>query len=180
MSMNWVDIFGAISSAVTAVGVFLAWWQIRLARQLSRTQFEDTLAHQYRDIIKDIPVKALLGDTLDPKEQEEALPYFYRYIDLTNDQIFLRQQGRVGAATWENWRDGIKTLMSMPAFAEAWRQIRVKPTTKFDELRRLERDHYQGDPQDWVEELGAPSLASLERMAISPTADDAARSSPRE
>lgn len=80
--MNWIDIFGAISSAVTAVGVFLAWWQIRASKQLNRTQFEDSLTQQYQEIIKDIPVKALLGGKLDPEEIEESLRYFYRYLDL--------------------------------------------------------------------------------------------------
>ncbi|HYX71876.1 MAG TPA: hypothetical protein VE732_03840 [Nitrososphaera sp.] len=144
--MNWIDIFGAISSAVTAVGVFLAWWQIKASKQLNRTQFEDSLAQQYREIIKDIPVKALLGEKLDPNELEETLKYFYRYIDLTNDQIFLRQQGRVSDETWDNWRDGIKSLMKMPAFDDAWKLIREKPTTKFDELRSLENDDYEDDP----------------------------------
>jgi hypothetical protein len=150
--MNWVDIFGAVSSAVTAIGVFLAWWQIRASRQLNRTQFEDTLANHYRAIVQDVPVKALLGEPLDQKEQDETLKFFYRYIDLTNEQIFLRQQGRVGPQTWENWRDGIRTLMAMPAFAEAWKIIREKPTTKFDELRRLERQGYQDDPHEWEKE----------------------------
>ena len=143
--MNWIDIFGAISSAVTAVGVFLAWWQIKAAKQLNRTQFEDGLAQQYREIIKDIPVKALLGEKLDPKELEDSLKYFYRYIDLTNDQIFLWEQGRVNDETWENWRDGIKSLMEMPAFSDAWKIIKDKPTTKFDELRRLENNDYRDD-----------------------------------
>ena len=160
-AMNWVDIFSAVSSAVTAVGVFLAWWQIRASKQINRTQFEDTLANHYRAIVQDIPVKALLGEPLDQKEQDEALKFFYHYINLTNDQIFLRQQGRVGAETWENWRDGIKTLMAMPAFAEAWKIIREKPTTKFDELRRLERHDYQGDPHAWEKE---PSETPANRL----------------
>jgi hypothetical protein len=150
-SMNWIDIFTAVASAGTTVGVFLAWWQIKASRQLHRTAFEDSLAREYREITKDIPVKALLGEELDSAEHSQNLKCFYRYIDLTNDQIFLRQQGRVGAATWENWRDGIKTLMSMPAFSEAWKEIKGKPTTKFDELRTLENQVYQGDPYYWEE-----------------------------
>src|SRR5688500_13064586 len=142
---GWLDTFTliaavatAIGTAVTAVGVFMAGWQIKESRRLSRTEFEDGLAHQYREIIREIPVKALLGDRLEPAELNVALQFFYSYIDLTNDQIFLRQQGRVSAETWENWRDGIKSFMSMPAFVAAWQKIKDKPTTKFDELRRLE------------------------------------------
>src|SRR5215213_2003423 len=139
----------AVGTSVTSVGVFLAWGQIRESRRINRTQFEDSLAQHYRQIIHEIPIRALLGEKLKADELEESLKSFYRYIDLTNDQIFLRQQGRVSEQTWENWRDGIKTLMLMPAFDEAWKQIKDKPTTKFDELRELERSGYQGDPYLW-------------------------------
>jgi hypothetical protein len=155
---NWTETFTLIAAVataagtvVTSVGVFLAWWQIRESRKLGRTQFEDSLAHEYREIIRDIPVEALLGDRLDPKVQKDVLKYFYRYIDLTNDQIFLRQQRRVSVDTWESWRDGMKSLMSMPAFDEAWKYIQEKPTTKFDELRRLEKSNYSDDPRSWSE-----------------------------
>jgi hypothetical protein len=154
---GWLDTFTliaavatAIGTAVTAVGVIVAGWQIKESRRLSRTEFEDGLAHQYREIIRNIPVKALLGDSLETAELEDALQFFYSYIDLTNDQIFLRQQERVSAETWENWRDGIKSFMTMPAFADAWQIIKDKPTTKFDELRRLEESNFRDDPLDWL------------------------------
>lgn len=156
---GWLDTFTliaavatAIGTAVTAVGVIVAGWQIKESRRLSRTEFEDGLAHQYREIIRNIPVKALLGDRLEPVEMEDALRFFYSYIDLTNDQIFLRQQERVCAETWENWRDGIKSFMTMPAFADAWQIIKDKPTTKFDELRRLEESNFRDDPVDWLKQ----------------------------
>src|SRR5882724_10109574 len=95
--INWINIFTAFSSAATAVGVFLAWWQIRSAKQLSRTQFEDSLAQEYRQLIQPIPVKALLGEALTEQEYQESLKYLYHYVNLTNDQIFLRQQGRINS-----------------------------------------------------------------------------------
>jgi hypothetical protein len=153
--MNWVDIFTAISSAVTAIGVFLAWWQIRSAKQLNKTQFEYSLAREYRELIQRIPVKALLGEGLTEKEYQESLRYLYHYINLTNDQIFLRQQGRINSDTWVNWRDGIKAITSLPAFAKAWKEIKSKPTIKFDELRRLEESSFVDDPKDWNEEQSA-------------------------
>ena len=45
----------------------------------------------------------------------------------------------------------MKSLMSMPAFSKAWKEIREKPTTKFNELRTLEKHLYQGDPYYWEE-----------------------------
>jgi hypothetical protein len=32
---------------------------------------------------------------------------FYRYIDLTNQQVFRRRQGRITSETWHNWCEGI-------------------------------------------------------------------------
>jgi|ERR1041385_5614009 hypothetical protein len=163
---GWLDIFTliaaaatSIGTAITAVGVIVAGWQIRESRRLSRTEFEDGLTHQYREIIKGLPVKALLGDRLTPEELDASLHTFYAYIDLTNDQIFLRQQQRVCAETWENWRDGIRSFMTMPAFEEAWQKIKERPATKFDELRALERSGYQGDSYLWNKEVTQSGLA---------------------
>ena len=59
--MDWLSIVGSVASVATAIGVFVAGWQIRLAKQLARTQFEDTLTQQFREIIWKIPVDALIG-----------------------------------------------------------------------------------------------------------------------
>lgn len=113
--------------------------------------------------------KALLGGKLTSDELEESLRHFYQYIDLSNDQIFLRQQERVSVKTWENWRDGIKSLMEMPAFSEAWNTIKEKPTTKFDELRRLEASNYQDDPYNWNDESNKLSLTAPISNRMQPT-----------
>lgn len=77
------------------------------------------------------------------------MPTFYHYIDLSNEQIFLRQHGRVSAETWENWRGGIKSNLSRPAFKQAWKEIGGRAHDIFDELRRLEKSGYQDDPFRW-------------------------------
>ncbi len=143
------DMLVAIASIATAVGVFLAWWQIRETRQQAITGFEDGLAREYREIAQRIPVAALLGDELPEAELNTALDDFYHYIDLSNEQVFLRQSGRVRKETWENWRDGIKSNLSRPAFRAAWELIKRKAIGSFEELRRLEVEGYSIDPRDW-------------------------------
>ncbi len=54
--MDWVSIVDAVASVATAVGVLLAVWQIRMAKQAARSTFEDGLMQQYREIIKKIPI----------------------------------------------------------------------------------------------------------------------------
>jgi hypothetical protein len=147
--MTILDLFTLLASIATALGVFLAWWQIRLSGKQAVTAFEDTLSSQYRDLIQKLPVEALLGEDLDERFYREKLSEFYHYIDLTNEQIFLRQQGRVSSETWENWREGIKSMISRPAFSRAWEEISQKAPDSFNELRRLMKTDFAEDPNDW-------------------------------
>jgi hypothetical protein len=147
--MNWMELVTTIASVATAVAVFFAWWQIRLAKRQAITQFEDSLGREYREIAQRIPVKALLGEEIEEKLYEKALDDFYRYIDLTNEQVFLRQNNRVTLKTWENWCDGIESNLSRPAFKKAWAEIKSRATESFNELRRLEASGFKDDPCKW-------------------------------
>jgi hypothetical protein len=164
--MNWTDIVGLLTSIVTAIGVIVAARQLTLSKRQSRTQFEDDLAREYRALVERIPVKALFGEVLEQAEYDESLHLFYRYIDLSNEQVFLRQKGRLSSDTWENWVEGIKANLSLPAFTKAWDEIKSKVPHRFQELRLLEERHFRGDPKDWSESVsdssGLPSKNYLE------------------
>jgi hypothetical protein len=147
--INLLDWVTAIASIATAVGVLMAWWQIRLAKQQAITQFEDNMAREYREIALRLPVRALLGEELDEKEYAQALDDFYHYIDLSNEQTFLRQNKRISAETWKNWCDGIKSNLSRPAFRKAWEEIKSRANDSFAELRRLEASGFKDDPHSW-------------------------------
>lgn len=147
--VDWTQLLQAIASAATAIGVVFVAVQIGQAKQQAITSFEDDITRQYRDIIQRISVKALLGEELSSKEFEINLNEIYNYIDLTNEQTFLCQQKRISVKTWENWREGIKSNMARPAFEQAWTLIKQKAPESFDELRRLEKSGYRGDPKKW-------------------------------
>src|SRR5262245_37547818 len=106
--MGWIEILTSVSSTATAVGVFFAWWQIRSARKQDRTQFEDSLAREYRELAQKFPVNALLGEQLSDEEYAEYFHLFYHYIDLSNEQVFLYKKNRISHPTWDNWIDGIR------------------------------------------------------------------------
>lgn len=127
----------AIAAVFTAFGAWAAVRQLRLLEQQSVTSFEDGLVNEYRDIAKEIPLDALLGVDMSPQDVALALPAFYRYFDLCNQQVFLHKQGRIGTETWGLWRDGIVSNLRRPAFAWAWAEIASKATGDFDELRAL-------------------------------------------
>lgn len=139
-----------LTSAATAVGVFFAAVQLRFTKKQAITTFEDQVSNEYRQIVKAIPVKALLGESLTDDEFYGALNDLYNYIDFTNEQIFLRQLNRIRLTTWENWQDGIKSNMSLPAFERAWQLVKNKLPNSFNELRKLEEEKYTSDPRKWV------------------------------
>ncbi len=136
--LNTIEAIAAIS---TAIGVLLLLLQIRQSKNQSQTQFEDELTREYRDIIKDIPVKALLGEELTEEEYRNTLGDFYRYVDLSNTQAFLHNEGRINSKTWKDWEAGIKSYLHRPAFKRAWGKIKSKEeiSDNFQELRDLEK-----------------------------------------
>lgn len=151
--MDWFAFTQAVASVATSIGVGLAALQLRQSQVQERSQFEDGITEQYRAIIRDLPLEALFGEVVEEATLKAALPDFYRYIDLCNEQIFLRQQGRVSKETWANWCDGMRDLFRRPAFENAWLEIeRRTQGVSFDEFRRLKADKFQSDPAKWGKE----------------------------
>lgn len=93
---------------------------------------------------------------------------FYHYIDLTNEQVFLRIQGRVTAATWRNWREGIEGHLSRPAFQRAWEEIKLRAPESFTELRRLCASDFREDPKSWRRRLSGRTKPAAETRSGEP------------
>ena len=140
--MNAFEWIQTVASVATAAGVGLAASQLFLSKRQVETQFEDHLASQYREIARQLPIEALLGEELANDRHEQALPYFYHYIDLTNEQVFLRMKGRIRKDTWADWCQGIRVNLARPAFSRAWEQIKSRSPDTFEELRALERSKF--------------------------------------
>ena len=132
-----LDIIQAAASIATALGILAAGWQLYLTKRQAVTQFEDKLTSQYREVAGRIPLVALLGEELDDAEYAAALPDFYHYFDLSNEQAFLRLQRRITGRTWANWQEGIQQNLSRPSFARAWTEVCTRAPDSFTELRRL-------------------------------------------
>ena len=132
-----LEIVSAAASVATALGIFLAAGQLYFSSRQAMTQFEDQLSGQYREIARRLPLEALLGETLSEEAHASALSDFYDYFDLSNEQAFLRRQGRVSTVTWSNWLEGIQENLRRPAFARAWNEVRRRAPDSFDELRKI-------------------------------------------
>lgn len=156
----------SLTGIATTTGLFIAYRQFRLATRQAQSTFEDALAREYRQVAHRIPVRALLGDELPESQSGFTLDEFYWYFDLTNEQIFLRRNGRVSDATWANWREGIRANLRKPAFARAWEEIARRAPGSFNELRRLEASCFGSDPRDWTDASAPPCAPTQEGRSL--------------
>ncbi len=141
-------VVSAAATCIAAAGVWYAHRQLHTSRQIAQLQFEDALAKEYRELANRLPTKILLGDELEEMEYPKAFDELFRYIDLSNEQVCLRQRGRISFEVWANWCEGIQSNLKLPAFARAWKEVKEK-SESFKELRRLEHEKFQTDPLDW-------------------------------
>ena len=95
------------------------------------------------------PVAALLGETIDEASYRHHLGDFYQYIDLTNQQILHRREGRISGRTWENWSEGILWILRRPAFERAWLEVRDRSPESFDGVYEILRGETGADPLKW-------------------------------
>jgi hypothetical protein len=129
----------ALGALATAVAVLVAVWQLRLAKEQARTAFEDDLSREYRAIVGDLPPQAFYTKGAELEADDKTLGAFYRYVDLSNEQLFLARLGRVNPKTVEQWQDGIRgNLRKLPAFRSAWAEVAARvPDDFFEDLRDL-------------------------------------------
>lgn len=145
---EWIS---ALAAVVSMFGIWFVRQQLVMTKDIAQLQFEDALEKEYRDLVSSIPTKALLDSELTEQEYEETFDEFFRYFDLSNRQVELRKEGRIGDATWSNWRLGIKFNMSQPSFKKAWGDVKVRTEDHaaefFSELRKLVASGYCRDPK---------------------------------
>ncbi len=148
--MDIKDLIETCAYIATSIGVFFVAWQLWQTKNQAVTSFEDQLASEYRKLAMEIPVSVLLGQKLEGDKFLKIREPIYNYIDLSNEQVFLRQIGRVSKKTWEYWREGIESNLSRQAFAQVWNEVKEAVPESFQELRRLERESFASDPRRWT------------------------------
>lgn len=103
MTIDW----NSLVSLATAAGVLIAAFQLRISSKIAQTEFEDSIDQQYRQLSKDIPVDALIGKSVSEEKKDMTRELVYNYLDLCNEQIFLRKRRRIRKDTWTDWCNGI-------------------------------------------------------------------------
>ncbi len=138
-----------VASVATAIGVFIAAFELRGAQKIAQTEFEDSLDQQYRELAKGIPVDALIGKTVSEDKKEFTRELIYNYLDLSNEQVFLRKRNRIRKDTWLDWCAGIKSHLQKTEFQLVWQEIKLESPGAFTFLEKLEQADFNSDPVRW-------------------------------
>lgn len=146
MNIDW----NSIVSIFTAIGVLLAAFQLRVSSKISQSEFEDAIDQQYRELAKGIPVDALIGKTVSDDKKEVTRELIYNYLDLCNEQIFLRKKKRVRKDTWVDWCAGIESNLRKSEFKKVWLEIKLESPKTFTFLEKLEKSDFKEDPLTWT------------------------------
>ena len=141
-------IWDTIAAVATAIGVGMAAWQLREGRKLAQSTFEDTLDQQYRELAHGIPVDALLGKEIE-ELGSETRELIYNYLDLCNEQVFLRKKNRITKETWNDWSLGISANLIKPAFKLVWDEVKNEAPGSFTFLELWEDRGFDDDPSTW-------------------------------
>jgi hypothetical protein len=119
-----IAVITAVGAIATAVAVGVGVYQLRLAKQLAQAAFEDELTREYRAVVAKLPVEAFYSDPdseLTPTPEDSRS--FLAYVNLSNQQLWLAKQGRIGEETARHWRQAIRANLGLPAFRHAWDEI---------------------------------------------------------
>jgi len=145
INIDW----NSVVSICTAAGVLIAAFQLRVGSKISQTEFEDSIDQQYRELAKGIPVDALIGREVSEDKKDYTRELIYNYLDLSNEQIFLRKKKRIRKDTWADWCTGIEANLKKIEFNNVWEEIKQESPHTFTFLEQLEVSGFNGDPAKW-------------------------------
>ena len=95
----------------------------------------------------ELPVDVLIGKHAKVNEKLHIRELIYNYLDLTNEQIYLRAKGRISKYTWKSGSSGIQAHLQKPAFNSVFNEVKNK--CGFSYLERLVNEDFLSDPKDW-------------------------------
>ena len=145
MNIDW----NSLVSVATAIGVLIAAFQLRTSSKIAQSEFEDSIDQQYRDLARGIPVDALIGKSVCDDKKEMTRELIYNYLDLCNEQIFLRRKKRIRKDTWVDWCAGMESNLSKQEFEKVWSEVKIEAPQTFTFLERLEKKKFMCDPLKW-------------------------------
>ena len=132
-----VGTIAALGTVATALTVYVGLRHLQHVQEEATKTFEDELSREYRSIVSGLPAQAFFVDGR-VDLVEPVLGTFYRYFDLSNEQLFHGRVGRVTGTTLDQWKDGIGGNLRLPVFADAWSLIAARiPGGFLEDLREV-------------------------------------------
>ncbi len=144
-----IEVLNTLVPYATVFGVGVAAYQIRRSNIQQRVMFEDSINKEYRDIIQRIPYKVLIGDEVPLSEANAVHNEIYNYMDLCNEQIYLRMSDRVSKKTWNNWQEGMKTNFELKVFNDTLGEVFEKLPSNSIELQSVKALNFSTDPKKY-------------------------------
>ena len=92
---------------------------------------------------------ALIGKTVSGPAKSDTRELIYNYLDLCNEQVFLRKKKKIRKDTWNDWCAGIQENLNKPAFHEVWAEIKHEAPGTFGFLEALEYNQFSNDIRKW-------------------------------
>ena len=127
-----MNYFSLILNAITCLAILLAVWQLLFhARQMHR-DMEMHFVEQYWQILSKATTEWRLTYLLEAPTSAEDKRVVHEYLQLCEDEIDLRANGRVTDSTWFLWASAINTVASIEHFDET---IRDAPELMYPRLR---------------------------------------------
>ena len=140
-----IEVLNTLVPYATVFGVGVAAYQIRRSNIQQRVMFEDSINKEYRDIIQRIPYKVLIGDEVPLSEANAVHNELYNYMDLCNEQIYLRMSDRVSKKTWNNWQEGMKMNFELKVFNDTLDEVFEKLPSNFIKLQSVKALNFSTD-----------------------------------
>lgn len=121
----------ALGSGIAALGgvlvsVIALWKQMRkLTNQLMIQQFSD-YTKRYQEIILHFPegINENSFVLTDRKDYDQVMRYMRAYFDMCYEQWLLNTRKLLDEKMWADWKSGMGSAFSKPAFRQAWRIIK--------------------------------------------------------
>lgn len=130
-----------LSAIATTVGVILVLLQLKQNDKTETTKFENEIISRFITISNEITFYVMYLNPKTDKFKElidDKLQGFYKYFDLTNQELFLMDDERISDETVEEWECGIIELMKLPSFQYAWERISsIIPDNSFTQMKRF-------------------------------------------
>lgn len=110
---NWAEAITALASALTALAVIFAALQVVLHNRQTHRDFESLYLQRFWSI-SDKQNEALEASTSSREASTDSANH--AYLELSNDQISLRELGRITDGTWRFWEEAIHEKCTSPPY----------------------------------------------------------------